>query len=642
MTNKELAETFATIADILEIQGEVIYKVLAYRRAAQTLTDLSRDVNDYWREGKLRDIPGVGQAIADKIDELLRTGKLEFYEKLKKQVPAGLVEVLKVDGVGPKKAAMFWKQQNITNLAQLEKAARGGRLRDLPGMGAKSEEKIIAGIEALARRATGRTPLGTALPIARQILETMRKVPGVKAAEVAGSLRRMKTTIGDIDLLVASADSEPVMKAFVGLPGVVRVLGQGPTKSSVEFSNGARAQVWVHPPERFGTALQYATGSKEHNVRLREIALDRGLSLSDQAYTRKDGREILCATEAEVYKRIGLPFIPPEIREDRGEIQAAKAGRLPDLIEIGDLQGDLHAHTTWSDGRNSVLEMARAAQARGLTCLAITDHSQSLGVTGGLSPERLKKQRAEIDKAQAAMGAGFRILQGAEVEIRADGQLDYPDEVLAWLDIVIASLHTSLRQPRERVTARMLAAVRNPHVDVIGHPTGRLIPDREGADLDMEAVLQAAADSGVALEINANPQRLDLEDGHVRRALELGCTLSINTDSHATDHLALVEYGVATARRGWATPERVINAWGAARLEAWLSGRSSGTGAAPIAAPTAKKSTGRKATSKTSKGKAAAKTPATRKTNTRSKARTAAKAKPSSRTAARPTPKKKP
>lgn len=574
MTNKELADTFSTIADMLEIQGEVIYKVLAYRRAAESLVSLGRDVNDAWREGRLREIPGVGEAIAEKIDELLRTGKLEFYEKLKRQVPPGVVELLKVDGVGPKKAAVFWKKLDITSLAELEAAARSGNLRGQPGMGAKSEEKIVAGIEALARRSTaGRTPLGDALPIARQILAALRGLPDVQAAEVAGSLRRMRATIGDIDLLVAARDSGPVMQAFVGLPGVVRVLGQGPTKSSVEFASGARAQVWVHPPERFGTALQYATGSKDHNVRLRELALGRGLSLSDQAFTRKDGREILCATEEEVYRQFGLPFIPPELREDRGEIQAAREGRLPKLVEPGDLRAELHTHTTWSDGRVSVLEMARAAQARGLKCLAITDHSQSLGVTGGLSPERLKAQRAEIDQAQAAVGDRIRVLQGAEVEIRADGKLDYPDDVLAWLDVVVASLHTSLRQPRERVTARLLAAIRNPHVDVIGHPTGRLIPEREGADLDMEAVLSAAAETGVALEINANPARLDLEDALVRRALELGCLLSINTDAHAPGHFDFAEYGVATARRGWATAASVVNTWQAGKLAAWLKGR---------------------------------------------------------------------
>ncbi|MBI3761349.1 MAG: PHP domain-containing protein, partial [Chloroflexi bacterium] len=410
-------------------------------------------------------------------------------------------------------------------------------------------------------------------PLAREILAAMRVAPGVQAAEVAGSLRRMKATIGDVDLLVAARDSEPVMKAFVGLPGVVRVLGQGAVKSSVEFANGVKAQVWVHPPARFGTALQYATGSKDHNVRLRELALDKGLSLSDQAFVRQDGKEILCATEDEVYERVGLPFIPPELREDWGEIQAAREGRLPKLIEPGDLRAELHSHTTWSDGQNSVLEMARAAKARGLKCLAITDHSQSLGVTGGLTPERLRAQRAEIDKAQKSIGADFRILQGTEVEIRADGTLDYSDDVLASLDIVIASVHTSLRQPRDRVTARMLSAIRNPNVDVIGHPTGRLIPDREGADLDMEAVLAAAAETHTALEINANPARLDLEDALVRRALEVGCALSINTDAHAPDHFDFAEFGVATARRGWATASSVINAWDVSSLEGWLKDR---------------------------------------------------------------------
>jgi DNA polymerase (family 10) len=608
MNNQEVAATFAAIGDILEIQGEVIYKILAYRRAAESISTLGRDVNDVWRQGKLREIPGVGAAIAEKIDELLSTGKLGFYEKLAAQVPASVVELLKVDGVGPKRAAVFWKQLGITNLAELEAAARGGRLRDLPGMGSKSEEKIITSIEAVGRRSTGRTPLGIALPLARQFLEVLRKLPGVERAEAAGSLRRMRTTIGDIDLLVASSDSKPIMEAFTTQPGVIRVLGRGPTKSSVEFANGVRVQVWVHPPEQFGTALQYATGSKDHNVRMRELALQKGLSLSDHSFTRENGKEIFCATEEEVYKRVGLPYIPPELREDTGEIQAARAGKLPDLIELDDLQSDLHSHSTWSDGKKSILDMARAAQKRGLKCLAVTDHSQSLGVTGGLTPERLRAQRAEIDKTQKAMGPGFRIMQGAEVEIRADGVLDYPDDVLASLDIVVASLHTSLRQPRERVTARMLAAVHNPHVDIIGHPTGRLIPSREGADLDMEAVLAAARESGVALEVNANPERLDLEDALVRRALDLGCTIAINTDAHSPDNFDLAEYGIATARRGWATAERVVNTWPTGKLEAWLNKRGNGKPvtvdlpkkpAAKRTAATAKKKTSSKPTAKT-------------------------------------------
>jgi DNA polymerase (family 10) len=415
--------------------------------------------------------------------------------------------------------------------------------------------------------------LGQAWPVVQSLLGELRSLPGVEAAEAAGSFRRMRATVGDLDLLVGAKDSEPVMEAFVGRSDVARVLGHGETKSSVEFLNGLRAQLWVHPPERFGTALQYATGSKDHNVRLRELALKQGLSLSEHSLTKQDGSEILCATEAEVYDRLGLPFIPPELREDRGEVQAAKTGTLPDLIKLSDITAELHVHSTWSDGKLTIREMAEAAITRGIKVLAITDHSVSLGVAGGLSVEELRARRAEIESVQQALGEKIRLLQGTEVEIRADGELDYPDEVLAELDVVFASLHTGLRQPREKVTQRTLNAIRNPHVDVIGHPTGRLIPNREPADLDLDAVLMAAAEHGVALEINAHPSRLDLDDIYARRAIEMGIYLSINTDAHSANELDLLHFGVATARRGWVTAENVINAWETDRLLAWLRGR---------------------------------------------------------------------
>lgn len=573
-SNQELAEIFYKIADLLEIKGEVIYKILAYRKAADSLKDLSRSAYDIWQDGKLTDIPGVGKAIAEKIEELFSTGKLEFYENLIREVPPSLADLLQVPDLGPKKIALFWRQLGITDLASLEAAARAGKLRDLPGMGAKSEAKIIAGIESLARRTT-RTPLWKAWPVAQDLLTRLRLIPGVHAAEAAGSLRRMRETVGDLDLLVAAHDSRAVMEAFIHLPGVLRVLGSGETKTSVEFADGMRAQLWVHPPERFGTALQYATGSKDHNVRLRELALKLGLSLSDQAFLKPDGSEILCAAEEEVYATLGLPWIPPELREDRGEVQAARDGELPRLVELQDIKAELHCHSTWSDGKASILEMARAAKAKGYQVLAITDHSPSLGITQGVKPEDFTRQRAEIAAAQAAIGDSLLILQGSEVEIKADGSLDYPDSILEKLDIVFASLHVSLRQPREQVTARLLNAIRNPHVDVIGHPTGRLIPDREGADLDMDAVLAAAAESGVALEISAHPQRLDLNDIHARRAVELGIPLSINTDAHRPEELDLMHFGVAVARRGWVEARHVINTWERERLLAWLRERRS-------------------------------------------------------------------
>lgn len=573
MNNRELADTFTLIANLLEIKGEVIYVTLAYRKAAENLTTLARDANEYWKEGKLKEIPGVGKAIADKIDELLRTGKLQFLEKLKEEVPPGLADWLQVPGLGPKKVAMIWKELSITTLAELSEAANAGKLRTMAGMGAKSEAQILTGIESLSRR-SGRIPLGRAYPLAQQIIATLKQVPGVSAAEPAGSLRRMRATVGDLDILVAATASGPVIDAFTTLPGVVRVHGKGDIKASIEFGDGVRAQVWVHPPEKFGTALQYATGSKDHNVQLRQLALEKGLSLSEHALTKTDGSgEILCATEQEVYAALGLPWIPPELREDRGEVQAAKAGKLPKLIELQDLHADLHMHSTWSDGKLPMIEMARAAARRGIQVIAFADHSVSLGVANGLSIEAHGRQQTEMDGIRPQLGDGPIVLHGSEVEIKADGGLDYPDDFLASLDVVVASLHVSLRQPREKVTERLINAIRNPHVDIIGHPTGRLIPDREGADLDMDAVLKAAAESGVALEINASPYRLDLEDHYARRAKEMGIPISINTDAHSEEDMDVRFYGVAMARRAWLTAEDVINTWPAERLLKWLKGR---------------------------------------------------------------------
>ncbi len=572
MINKELAQIFANIADLLEIKGEVIYKILAYRRAADTFREYNRPVKDVWREGKLREITGVGPAIADKIEELLTTGKLNFHEKLKQEVPHTLAEMLTVPDLGPKRVSLIWKKLGMTTLAEVEQAARTGKLRHLPGLGEKSEAKILAGIEA-RKRTTGRMPIGQAWPVAQDILKYLRTMTGVRSAEVAGSLRRGRPTVGDLDFLVGADDARPVMAAFVTHPQVARVLAQGPTKTSVELDNGLQADLRVLAPERFGTLLQYFTGSKEHNIKIRELALKHGLSLNEHAFVQKDGKEILCASETEVYKTLDLAYIPPEMREDRGEIEAAAYNKLPRLIELRDLQSDLHAHTTWSDGAVSLRDMALAARARGLRCLAITDHSQSLGVTGGLSVERLRAQRREIDAVQAELGTGFSLLQGAEVEIRADGQLDYNDDTLEDLDIVVASLHTSLRQERAKITARLINAIRDRHVDIIGHPTGRLLPDREGADLDMETVLHEAAESGVALEINANPSRLDLDDVFAKRAVELGCLIAINTDAHHPDHFNLAHFGVSTARRGWVMAEQVINAWPVEKLLQWLDER---------------------------------------------------------------------
>ena len=575
MNNQQVAEIFDRMGDMLEIKGESIYRVLAYRKAAESIRSFGLAIQQVWENGQLRQIPGVGEAIESKIDELLKTGKLGYYEKLKAEIPESLVEVLRVGDVGPKKALRFWRELGITSVEGLEAAARAGRLRDLPGMGTRSEAKILENIEALKKRQTDRILLGIAWPVARGLLERLREITGVTAAEAVGSLRRWRETVGDVDLLVASHKPRDVMSAFVRFPEIARVLGQGDTKGSVELANGLRVQLWVHPPERLGTALQYATGSQAHNVRLRELAQDQGFSLSEHGFKRADGKEILCSEETKVYDTLGLPWIPPELREDRGEIQEARAGRLPNLVRLEDLVGELHAHTNWSDGRHTLEDMARAALASGLRYLVITDHSRSLGVANGLSIERLREQSKVIDEVQRSV-KGIRLLRGAEVEILADGRLDYPDEVLAELDLVCASLHTSLRQPREKVTARLLGAIENPHVDMIGHPTGRLVGSRDAADLDIDPILQAAAERGVALEVNASPDRLDLSDVHARRARDLGCLIAINTDAHRPEHFDLRIYGVGVARRAWLGPDQVVNTWPVDHLLAWLRGRGGG------------------------------------------------------------------
>jgi DNA polymerase (family 10) len=482
-----------------------------------------------------------------------------------------LLEILAIDGVGPKKAAQFWKDANIQSLDELEAAAQAGELRSLSGMGARSEQKILAGIEAYRRRQTDRFLLGQAWENAVSIEERLLEIDGVKRVGLAGSLRRYRETVGDLDIVAGTSAPPVVLEAFMNFPEVERVLGQGETKVSVVLHNGLRVQLWAHPDEHFGSALQYATGSQAHNVRLREYSLSKGLSLSEHGFKNEADELIDCPDEEDVYKKLGLPWIPPEQREDRGELEAALAGRLPELIQFDQLRGELHAHSTWSDGKASILEMAQAAEAHGMEYLVISDHSKSLGVAGGLSVDDLKKQKEEIAAVQAQLDSGIKLLQGSEVEILSDATLDYADEVLASLDIVIASLHSALQQDRETATKRILSVIENPHVDIIGHPTGRLIGRRDPADLDLDRVFEAAAEHQVVLEINAHPDRLDLKDTHARRALEFGCLLAINTDAHHPSHFELQHFGVGTARRAWATPGQILNTRSHTELLEWLS-----------------------------------------------------------------------
>jgi DNA polymerase (family 10) len=580
LANDEIATIFENCADMLQIKGESVHRWLAYRRGAETIREAPRPLNAYLEEGALTDLPGIGKVLAEKIEELLETGKLEFYERLKDEVPIGVLDMMRVNGVGPKKAALFWNELDITDLQQLEEAARANKLQKLSGMGKKSEQKIIDGIEALARQQTDRTPLAEAYPIAHAILNKLLGLEGVTRGEIAGSIRRGRPTIGDVDILIASKRPEAVMNTVVELPEVMQVLGKGETKTSVQLANGLQVDVRVLPEVSYGTALQYFTGSQQHNIRVREIALKAGYSLNEHALTPvdehgelKEDYAILCSTEQEVYEKIGLTWVPAEIREDRGEIDLAKQDSLPKLIQLTDIRGDLHMHTTYSDGKQSVQEMAEAALERGREYIVITDHSRSLGVANGLSIERLMAQQEEVRRVNAEMGGAIHVFHGTEMDINVDGSMDFPDEILAQLDFVIASLHVSLRQDKESITERMLNAVRNPHVDLIGHPRTQQIGRREPNAVDMDRIFEAAGKTGVALEINANPVRLDLEAQYAQRATEFGIPLCIDTDAHRTEHLDYMYYGVLTARRGWVRAEQVINTWPVERFREWVQRR---------------------------------------------------------------------
>ena len=564
-TNRQIAERFTQIADLLDIKGENRFKILAYRRAAENIMALGRDVEAVYEAGELGAVPGIGKAIQDKISELFSTGQMTFWERLRVEVPPSLISILAISGVGPKTVRLLWQELDVTTLNELKVAAEAGRLDGLPGIGAKTQANILAGIQALARRQTDRVRIDVALETALEVTAALEPLPAVQRIEYAGSLRRFAPTIGDLDILVATTDPASVMEVFCTLPEIEDVLGSGPTKTSVRFENGLQVDLRCLEAPHWGTAMQYFTGSKSHNVKLRELAQKQGLSLNEYALTHADGSQILCAEEAEVYATLGLPYIPPTLREDRGEVEAALDGELPQLVQQEALKGDVHCHSTWSDGKNSIEEMARAALARGYEYLVITDHSQSLGIANGLTPERLRRQRAEIEAVQARV-SGIRLFHGTEVEIKADGSLDFSDNILAELDLVVASVHIGLQQDRATLTSRMLNAIRNPHVRVIGHPTGRLLGRREAGDFDLEAVLHAAAETGTMMEINASPYRLDLDSIYIKRAIELGVILSINCDAHQIQDFETINFGVATAQRGWATPEHIGNTFPWERL----------------------------------------------------------------------------
>lgn len=571
MNNSEIAAVFLRIAALLEIRGESVFKINAYRRAAENIADLGRELADLREEEGLQGIEGVGKAIAEKIDELLDKGDLAFLKKLEEEVPPSLLELLEVPDLGAKRVRSLWEKLGVTDLEKLERALTEGRVRQLAGFGPRSEEKILAGLLSFkARRLSKRILLGTALPLAEMILHGLRNLPGVERAEVGGSTRRMRETVGDLDILVAASFPEGAMDFLSDHPLVASVILRGPTKMSVRLESGLQLDLRVIPAERWGTALQYFSGSQQHNIQLRERALACGYSLSEYALKKLDTeKELLCAEEEEVYRVLGLPWIPPELREGRGEIAQAESGNLPVLVEESDLKGDLQCHTTWSDGTASVLEMAEKARECGREYLLITDHSQGLGIAGGISAEELRRQAMEIQEAQRAIGGDFRILRGVELEIRADGSLDLDEDVLAELDLVVAAGHSSLRQGRSVITERYLQAIRHPHVHVLAHPMGRLLGERDPVDADWDVVFREAARTGTLLELNAQPQRLDLNDGLARRALELGCLFAISTDAHHPGGLELLRYGLATARRAGATKEQVVTTWPVERLLAF-------------------------------------------------------------------------
>ncbi len=563
-TNQEIANLFYRIADILDIQGEIVFKVVAYRRAADAIEHLGRDLRDLWQGDpkNLQTIPGIGKEISEKIDEIFRTGKLAYYQKISKGVPPGIFDLLQIPDVGPKTVARLWKELNITDVAKLEKAARAGKLRALKGFGAKSEEKILAGIEAQRRKKSStRVLLGVAYPFAQEIIAALRASCGdaIQNIAPAGSLRRMKPTIGDLDILVSSNESAKIIDAFVSLPIVREVNAKGTTKASIIAENNLQVDLRVLEAKHWGAALQYFTGSKEHNVALRQIALAQGLSLSEWGFKRvKDEKEIFAPTEEEVYAKLGLQWIPPELREATGELELAQNKKLPRLVELKDLKGDLQTHSNWSDGSFTIEQMAEAARARGLKYLAITDHSQGLGIARGLTPERVKEQWKEID-ALNKKWKDFVVLKSIEMEIRADGSLDFPDELLAQFDLVAVSTHSTLKQSREKITARVLKAIQNPYVDIYLHPTARLINEREESALDLEQVFRVAKETGTLLEIDGAPERLDLDDVRVRRAREVGVQIVIDSDAHSPAGFDGLFYGVAMARRGGLTARDVLN-----------------------------------------------------------------------------------
>ncbi|MCX6679099.1 MAG: DNA polymerase/3'-5' exonuclease PolX [Methanothrix sp.] len=561
MKNREVAGLLYEMAELLELHAENRFKIIAFSKAARAIESLPEDISIVCREKRLQSIPGVGKAIAQKVEEYLKTGHILAHEELLAKTPPGLVKLLQISGLGPKTVFMLHEKLNITNLEELENAAKEHRIRRLPRMGPTRETNILKSIERYKKRST-RILFSTAEPIVNDILAYLRGMAGLEHITAAGSFRRAKETVGDIDILATAGRPEEIVAAFVRMPLVEEVLAQGPTKASVIVKETIQVDLRIVEHQSFGTVLQYFTGSKEHNVRLRQLALSRGYSLSEYSLTRlTDSRDLFFDREEEVYAALGLPYIPPEMREDRGEIEAALRGTLPRLLEQKDMRGDLHVHNNWSDGRASILEMTQAALDLGYEYIALCDHSPSIGIAGGLTPEKLEQKIQAIAAVNEEMeGMGITVLAGTEVDIKANGRLDYADDLLARCDVVVASVHMSQQQTERAITGRLISAMENENVDIIGHPTGRIIDQREPYEVDMQAILETAARTNTALEINSHPSRLDLNDINAKAAREMGVKISINSDAHDAEQLLTMKYGVNVARRAWLEKKDVLNA----------------------------------------------------------------------------------
>ena len=556
MRNFEIAFAFNQIADLLEIQGANPFRVRAYRRAALNIEGLADNIETLSQQGGLHDIPGIGGDLASKIDEYLRTGTIEFHEQLKKEVPLGLAKIVEIPSVGPKTAKEIYDRFRIETIEDLEAICKTDKLMGVPGFKQKTVDNILRGI-GLYRRRKGNYLLGRAVPLARELCKYLEGC--AERVAYAGSLRRMKEIVHDVDILAASKDPAQTIQAFLTMPYVQSVLAQGGTKASVRVQDDLQVDLRVVDPQSWGAAMHYFTGSKAHNIRMRERAIKQGLKLNEYGLFDANEKRLAGTEEEEIFEKLGLPHIPPVLREDWGEIEAAAEGNLPNIVQPEDIRGDLHMHTTWSDGKYSAEEMVEASRKRGYKYIALTDHSKSLGVAGGLSDKDLMKHTEEC-RALDAKYPDIRVLAGTEVDIRQDGTLDYSDELLAKLDFVVASLHSGFKQDRATLTARVVRAMQNPYVRVIGHPTGRLLGDRDPYDLDLDEVMKEAARTRTCLEVNSNFHRLDLNDVHCRKAREMGVHVIISTDSHSYDDMLNLPYGVATAQRGWIEKDSVLNA----------------------------------------------------------------------------------